>query len=255
VLTDRERTLLAPHLALLRAAQRELAAAQRAFDDASRQADSSTMGTDWRDRLLGGLLSVDESRARRYRQARGARKAASEGLAAATARYTKYAERMDGLLEPILTREDPAYRTTLVAVRACAKALHDCEEVRFRLASALTKPARNPKSDREPETWHEAEFARQRFAELVTELHSSIPALSRTIDRAARALGAATGAAPPALPTLHSTAALGRGHLAAENHLRGLQRELDAAIKELTRWHTRADEARIAVLRAAPDAL
>ena len=261
MLSDRDRLLLAPHLPLLRAAQAELATAQRAYDEAERQATESTTGTDWRDRLLGGLLSVDEGRSRRYRQARGARKAANESLAAARARYTRYAERIDGLLEPMLIRDDPAYQRKVAAVRVCEHAVRAAEEMRFRLSSALTKPAatkpaRNARDTTSTETWHEAEFARQRFAELVAELRSAVPALRRTIGRAARAIADSTGAPPPARPALDATAALGQGRpMAAEQQLRGLLVQLDGAIKELSRWRVRADETRLAALRAAADAL
>jgi len=150
MLSDRDRLLLAPHLPLLRAAQAELATAQRAYDEAERQATESTTGTDWRDRLLGGLLSVDEGRSRRYRQARGARKAADEALAAARARYTRYAERIDGLLEPMLIRDDPAYQRKVAAVRVCEHAVRAAEEMRFRLSSALAKPAPAARGTKRP---------------------------------------------------------------------------------------------------------
>jgi hypothetical protein len=259
VLSDRDRLLLAPHLPLLRAAQAELATAQRAYDEAERQAAASTTGTDWRDRMLGGLLSIDEARSRRYRQARSERKAADEALAAARARYTTYAERIDGLLEPILIRDDPVYQRKLATVRVCDHAVRAAGDMRFRLSSALAKPAqkaRNGRDGRDSATWHEAEFARQRFDERVTELRSSVPALRRTIDRAARALADSTGAPPPARPTLDTTAATGRPMaMAAEQQLRGLQAQLDIAIKELTRWRARAEESRLAALRAAADEL
>jgi hypothetical protein len=261
MLSDRDRLLLAPHLPLLRAAQAELSTAQRAYDEAERQAAESATGTDWRDRLLGGLLSVDEDRSRRYRQARGARKAAGEALAAARARHTRYAERIDGLLEPILIRDDPDYQRKLAAVRVCEHAVRAAEEMRFRLSSALAKPAQKARGGKagngaDSETWHEAEFARQRFDELVAELRTSVPALRRTIDRAARALAESTGGAPPPRPTLDTTAATGRPMaIAAEQQLRGLQAQLDIAVKEVSRWRARADDARLAALRAAADAL
>ena len=258
MLSDRDRLLLAPHLPLLRAAQAELATAQRAYDEAERQAAESTTGTDWRDRLLGGVLSVDEDRSRRYRRSRDARKAADEALAAAKARYTRYAERIDGMLEPILIRDNPGYQGKLTAVRICEQALRAAEVMRFQLSSALAKPAEKARDrgGRDNETWHEAEFARRRFDELVTELRSAVPALRRTIDRAAQALAESTGAAPPPRPALDLTAAPGRPTaMAAGQQLRGLQPQLEIAIKELTRWRARADESRLTALRAAADKL
>jgi hypothetical protein len=261
VLSDRDRTLLTPHLALLRTAQKQRAAAQQAFDEAERQLAESTTDTDWRDRRLGGLFSIDDGRTRRFRQARTDRKAAEKALAAAQATYTKYAERMDGLLEPMLTRDDPAYRTHLTAVRACDQALTACERLRHRLAAVLTKPARtarDAKAARGSEAWHEAELARQQFAELVTGLRTTVPALRRTIDRAALSLAEAAGTAPPDRPALDTTALDRLGSaagLAAEQHLRGLQRQLDAAAETITGWRRRADETRLAALRAASDRL
>jgi len=251
VLSDRDRTLLAPHLALLRTAQRELAAAKSAFDDAERELAESTTGTDWRDRTLGGLLSIDEGRARRLRQARAARKAAGTALAAAEKRHTTYAERMDGLLEPILIRDDPAYRAKLAAVRRCDQALRACEEIRYRLTDGLTKPAQYPqqgRSERGTQKWHEAEFARLRFDGLLAELRSSVPELRRTIDRAARAVGETGGADVDIIPPTGSGPA-------AQQQLRALQRQVDAAFHEVTRWRARAEKARVAALRAAPGAL
>lgn len=248
MLSDRDRTLLAPHLALLGAAQRELAAAKSAFGEAERQLAESTTGTDWRDRMLGGLLSIDESRARRLRQARAARKAAGAALAAAETRHTTYAERMDGLLEPILIRDDPAYRAKLATVRRCDKALRACEEIRYRLNDGLSKPARYPQQGKTgpgTQTWHEAEFARLRVTGLLAELRSSVPELRRTIDQAARAVGevgrAEVDTIPPARPGL-----------AADQQLRALQRQVDAAFQEISRWRARAEKARAAALRAAP---
>ena len=252
MLSDRDRTLLAPHLALLRAAQQDLAAAQRVFDDAQQQAAESTMGTDWRDRVLGGLLSVDEGRARRYRQGRGARKNADKALAVAKARYEKYAERVDGLLEPMLAREDPAFRRTLAAVHACDRAIHACDELRFRLGSALPRPAGDAKDDRDSVTWHEAEMGRRRVDEVAAGLGTAIPPLLHTIDRAALAVAEVTGGPVPG--RVHLDVVTGSGP-AAERRLRDLRRQLEAATKEIGRWRARADDFRVASLRAAHDAL
>ncbi len=248
MLSDRDRTLLAPHLALLRAAQRKLAAAQRAFDDAERQLAESTTESEWRDRKLLGLFSRDDSRTRRFRQARSDHQAVEAALAAARAEHAKYAERIDGLFEPMLSRDDPAYRVRLATVRACDKALHAGEQMRFQLAATLTKPGPGGQSGRGGQTWHETEFARLRFTEFVTELGTAVPALLHTIDRAAQAVGART---TPRLDAPPGNAPA----VAAEQHLRGLQRQLDAAIELVTRWRAHAEQARVAALRAAQDEL
>ena len=248
MLSERDRTLLAPHLALLRAAQRKLAAAQRAFDDTERQLAESTTDSDWRDRRLLGLFSRDDSRTRRFRQARSDHQAAEAALTAARADYTKYAERIDGLFEPMLSRDDPAYRVRLATVRACDKALHAGEEMRYRIAATLSKPGTGGQPSRGGQTWHEVEFAKLRFAELVTELGTSVPALHQTMDRAAQAVGARTVPrldAPPGTTTA----------VVAEQHLRGLQHQLDAALETITRWRAHAEQSRVAALRAAQDEL
>ncbi len=249
MLSDRDRTLLAPHLALLRAARRDLAAAQRAFDEAELRLAGSTSDTDWRDRRLGGLFSADDGRTRRFRQARDDHRAAERALTAARAGYTRYAERMDGLLEPMLTRDDPAYRARLADVRACDQALAACHRLQHRLAAVLTKPTPDARGSA---PWHESELARQQVNELVAGLRTAVPALRRAIDRTARAVG------EPHPPVLDAAALNGLDRAPAmvtDQHLRGLQRQLTAAAETLTRWRGRADQARSAALRAAHDTL
>ncbi|WP_250028850.1 hypothetical protein [Paractinoplanes maris] len=242
MLSDRDRTLLAPHLVLLRAARRELAGARRDFEEAERALSDSTGGTDWRDRVLGGLFSADDGRTQRYRRARDARKAAEKVLADAEAKYAKYAERVDGLLEPMLARDDPGFRARLEAVRACDKALRGCEQTRRDIATMVK--AQTVKGS---ESWHEAEFARRRRDELITELHARGPALTRTIERAARSVGEERIEL-----NLGGLPATG---MAVDQRLGELELRLDAAIKEISRWRVSADQGRAAALRAAHDSL
>ncbi|GAA2629736.1 hypothetical protein [Paractinoplanes durhamensis] len=257
MLTDRDRTLLAPHLALLRTARSELTSARQSLDDAGRQADDSRGGTDWRDRLFGGLLSVDEGRSRRFRDAKRGRKTAQSAVDEAAKRYAKYATRMDQLLEPMLRRDDPAFRKVLAAIKECDQTLRSCEWLRDHISSALSKPAQNVRQarpERDTSTWHEAEFARRRFDELAAEVQAAVPKLVRSIAVTARAVGEATTGRPP-VPVRLNTAGLNRRGRAAEQPLRSLQRQLDEAIKEITRWRARADEERTASLRAAQERL
>ncbi|MEU4239799.1 hypothetical protein [Actinoplanes sp. NPDC026619] len=257
MLTPRDRTLLAPHLALLRAARSELAAARLALADAEQQAGDSRSGTDWRDRVLGGLLSVDEGRSRRFRAARRAGKTAQSQVEEASKRYAKYATRMDELLEPILRRDDQFFRRVLAAINECDKALRSCELVREQIGSALARPAqsaRRPSGEKDTATWHEAEFARRRFDELAAEVQQSVPRLRRSIAQAARTVAEVTGGRRPVEPRLDSGALNRRGR-AAEQPLRGLQRQLETAIKEITSWRVRADAARTAALRTAEESL
>ena len=246
MLSDRDRTLLAPYLALLRAAQRELAAARRSFDEAERQLSESTVASDWRDRALGGLFSADDGRTRRFRQARDAQKAAAKTLAAAQARHTERAERLNELFEPMLAAgDDPAYAAAMSAVRVCDKALKACQGMRHRIASALKNPTTNTKDS---ETWYEAEFARQRFDELIDELRTSVPQALGLVERA----GAAVGETEPIGLSAPFCRSSGK---AAEQELRSLQRQLETTVKKLERWRVRAGAARTEALRAAHDRL
>ncbi|WP_250002481.1 hypothetical protein [Actinoplanes sp. M2I2] len=252
MLSDRDRTLLAPHLALLRSAQKDLAAARRGFDEAERGLAESSGGTDWRDRMLGGLFSADDGRTQRYRRARDARRAAEKTLAEAEAAYAKYAQRMDGLLDPILTRDDPGFRALLDAVRACDKALRACEGMRRAIAATLRTEAPKGKPVRDSESWHEAEAARRRRTELVDDIRAKGPGLGRTIERAARAVEEVTGEAPRRRIELDTGDVAATG-MAVDQRLRALQLQLDGAIKEIGRWRAAADQARASALRAAHD--
>ncbi|MCY1137664.1 hypothetical protein OWR29_06605 [Actinoplanes sp. Pm04-4] len=235
MLTDRDRVLLAPHLALLRSAEKELAAARRSAEAAARGLTESAGGTDWRDRVLGGLFSADDGRTQQYRKAKDARKAAEKALAEAEAKYAKYAERVDGLVEPMLARDDPGFQAIVAAVRACDKAVRAGEEARRSLSGILKPDVEKSK------VWHEAEFARRRQKELIDELRTRIPGLRRTIERAAQAVGET----PPAIDDLPAT----------ERQLREWQLQLELAIREVTRWRAGADQARAAALRAAHGSL
>jgi hypothetical protein len=257
VLTDRDRTLLAPHLALLRNAKSDLATARRTLEETAHEAGDSRTGTDWRDRVLGGLFSVDEGRARRFRDAKRAQKSAQATVDEAAKRYAKYATRMDELLEPILRRDDLAFRKVLAAIKECDKALKSCEWTRDHISSALSRPAQNarkPTGAKDTATWHEAEFARRRFDELVAEVQASVPKLRRTLGQTARVVADATGGRPPVVPRLDSGQLNRRGR-AAEQPLRGLQRQLDSVLKEVAGWRGQADAARKAALRAAEESL
>jgi hypothetical protein len=178
-------------------------------------------------------------------------------MEAATRRYEKYATRMDGLLEPILRRDDPAFRGILAAINECDRALRACEQTRDRIRSGLAKPAPAPRrSGSEPDTpaWHEAEFARRRFDELAAEVQRSVPRLSRAMTAAAKAV-TETSRGRPLTPVRLDTSALNRRGSAAEKPLRALQHELEAAITEITAWRGRAGDARTAALRAAEETL
>ncbi|GIM95768.1 hypothetical protein [Paractinoplanes toevensis] len=261
MLTDRDRTLLAPHLNLLRAARSELAAAQATLTDAERRADQSRTGTDWRDRLLGGLLSIDEGRSQRFRGARRDRRTAQAMVDAAMKKYTKYATRMDELLEPILRRDDLAFRRILAAAKECDTAVRAAAGIRGNIDAALARPVSNTgktKAERDTQAWHEAEFNRLRSTELIAEIRASARALEGLTERAARALGEVTGDPAPTSPTLSPVALSRLGATtgrSAERPLRDLHRQLGGVLTELERWRTRAEEARVAALRAAQDNL
>ncbi|MBM2618263.1 hypothetical protein JIG36_22135 [Actinoplanes sp. LDG1-06] len=230
MLSDEERLLLAPHLALLRAAGRELREAERATAEAERDSAAAETGTDWRDRLLGGLFSANDQRSQQYRRARGSRKATEKARDAAREKYETYAVRVDGLLEPLLLREDPAYRAKADAVRACDKALKACEDLRFQIVSTTAK--------RDDKSWHEAEFGRQRVQEVVREVRAEGPRIGRLLERA----GVRKGLDVERL----------KGP-AAERGLLDVQRQLDGLIKELADARRRADQDRKVALRAAYD--
>ncbi|GAA0531692.1 hypothetical protein GCM10010172_10520 [Paractinoplanes ferrugineus] len=257
MLTDRDRTLLAPHLPLLRKARAELTAARQALTEAEQQVGESRTGTDWRDRTFGGLFSVDEGRARRFRAARRAHKAAQSSVEAAAKRYVKYSVRIDELLEPLLSRDDLAFRELLAALKECDKALRSVESMRDHIRSALTKPSQNARrtnAAKESDTWHEAEFARRRFDELVAEVQQSVPRLRRVLSQTARAVAETTGGRPPTVPHLDSSLLNRRGR-AAEQPLRALQRRLETVVQEVAGWRTQVDAARKAALRAAEESL
>ncbi|MBU2667423.1 hypothetical protein KOI35_28320 [Actinoplanes bogorensis] len=245
MLSDEERILLAPHLALLRRAHADLVAAEEALQAADQDRARSAGESDWRDRLLGGLFSADDGRAKRFRQARDSRKAADTTLAEARERYGKYADRVNGMLEPMLVRDDPVIKGLVAAVRACDDALRACQQLSTRIASGVAKPA--PKQ-REQESWHEAEFGRQRLTELVGEVRAAGPGLRKKVERAAKAVGMPV----PAVPETGNIRTLGPG---ADQGLREVSRQLDGLAAELARWRKGADTARAAALRAAHDRL
>lgn len=240
MLSDRDRTLLAPHVALLRAAQKELATARRDFAAAEQGLTESAGGTDWRDRLLGGLFSADDGRTQRYRRAREGHKAAQKALTEAEARYARYAERVDGMLDPLLARDDPEFRALVETVGACDKALRACEEMRRRITSIRKPDVGRTKDDRI--AWHEAEFARRQRDELIRDVRTRGPGLRRTIERAARAVGES----PPSIDDVRGT---------GDRQLRESQQQLEAAIREIGRWRAGADQARTAALRVAHDSI
>ncbi|WP_127499925.1 hypothetical protein [Actinoplanes solisilvae] len=230
MLTDRDRTLLKPYVAMLRLARNELAAAQRAFDQAERDLAESSSGTDWRDRMLGGLFSADDSRTQRFRQARGGHRAAEKALVAAQARHAKYASQVDELLEPILAGNDPGFRSRRTAVLACDKALKACEDL---LASARGSEAK-------PKDKDAAAFAKTLRDDFLKDLKTRGPAVKRLVERAASAVGEATGE-----PV---------GPVALEFDVR-LNSRLNATIADLKKWRARADEVRAGALQQAHDEL
>ncbi|MCM4083523.1 hypothetical protein [Paractinoplanes hotanensis] len=240
MLSDRDRTLLAPHVALLRAARKELATARRRFEVAEQGLTESAGGTDWRDRLLGGLFSADDGRTQRYRRARDEHRTARKALAEAESRYAGYAERVDGMLGPLLVRDDPEFRVLVETVRACDKALRACEEMRRGIASILKPDVGRAKDDRI--AWHKAEFARRQRDELIQEVRTRGPGLRRTIERAALAVGEP----PPSIDDVRGT---------GDRQLRESQQQLEAAIREIGRWRAGADRARTAALRVAHDSI
>ncbi|MGK5680625.1 hypothetical protein [Actinoplanes sp. URMC 104] len=252
MLSDRDRTLLAPHLALLRRAQKELAEAQRDADEAERKLAASAGSTDWRDRMFGGLFSADDRRTQGFKQARAAQQAAGKALEAARRKHAKYAERMDGLFEPMLTERDSGFRARVDAVRACDRALRQCERMRSRISS-VSRDARKQgrgKGEQGGGSWHEAEFARRRFDETMAEIRASGPALRKAIELAAQAVG------EPARGTAAiDTSALPAWGPAAQQQVAALNREVELAAKEVARWRKSAERARVQALRAAQDAL
>ncbi|MCO8273575.1 hypothetical protein M1L60_23550 [Actinoplanes sp. TRM 88003] len=229
MLSDRDRLLLAPHLVSLRAAQKELAAARLSFEAAAQGLTESAGSTDWRDRVLGGLFSADDGRTQRFRQSREAHKTAGKALAEAEAKYAKYAERIDGLLDPLLFRDDPGYRARAEAVGVCDKALSACEKLRWQISSTLKLSESR-----------EDEMARQQRTELLQEMRRQVPGLRRTIERAAQAVGES----PPPV-----------GHGPAMRQPRELRVQLEAAIREIGRWRDDAEQVRVAALRAAHESL
>lgn len=234
-MSDRDRTLLKPYLAMLRLARRELDAAQRSFDQAEQELAGSATGTDWRDRVLGGLFSIDDRRTQRFRRARDAHKAAEKVLAAATERHGKYAAQVDELLEPILASDDPGFRERRGAVLACDKALRACEELRAAMRG----------TDAKLKDKQQAEFAKSLRDDFLRELRSRGPAVRRLVDRAATAVEEVTGEPQPKPVELEFDVRL----------TDQLRRQLDVAIEEVGRWRARAEQVRVDALRTAHDTL
>jgi hypothetical protein len=256
VLSDRDRTILAPHLDSLRAARAQLESAQRELRAADRTLGEARAGTDWRDRLLGGLLggllsglvSQDEDRSHRYRQARRERAAAARAVSAGEQRIARLAGRTTKLVEPILSRNDQTYKALRAAVRECDDALRECRSMARFLEAALGSLS---SAAREPDT-----AGKRRYTEMVARAQRAAPGLRRAIDTAMGSVDLATGQHPSKPVRLEVTVLrkLPDG-VAAYRPLRTLRSQVAAAATRLSRQRARAESARKTALTEAADAL
>lgn len=267
MLSDRDRTLLAPHLAKLRVARDELTAARRGLDGAERRLYESRVDTDWRDRSFGGLFSRDSGRTRRYREALRDRKVAASAVERREGRVEHLATGMDSLLDPILARADPAYRLLLAALHECDRALAECRVVGHGVETALDAlRTATATSGADVRARQDGRFAERRHSDAVARVREAAPGLRKALGDAAHAVRHATSV-DPVLPWRLDATSFGRlpvtGHAAGgrQHLLRGrvplqtLHGQLAETAATVLRWRAHAEAARRTALRAAQDLL
>jgi hypothetical protein len=263
VLSDRDRTTLAPHLTALREARAALETARDELVAASQHLAESTVGTQWLDRHLLGAFSEDKARARRYQDAQRARKTAAAAVSAGEGRVEKLAGRLDKALDPILARTDPAYRVFRTAIRECDEALSRCKSMTRHIEAALDSidaAAVEPRAD--PRRERAAAQAARRYREEAAQVRRGAPAMRRAIDSAAATLAAATGRRSAATVELRLRIlkdlpdGTSRPRLTtAQRPLRDLRGQLVAATGTVNRWRSQAEDGRRAALTTAREAL
>nr|WP_296071540.1 hypothetical protein [uncultured Actinoplanes sp.] len=252
MLTDRDRALLAPHLARLQRARADLAAAEQAAEAAERRLAESTIGTGILDRWLSGQFSRTPPAARAYHEARRARAGAVAAVDGAKTRITLVHQELHLLIEPMMPRLDPGYDRLVTAVACCDRALAECRAMQNRLAEATTAIRA---ATRENSPRRVVGAALRNYKEATAQARNHAPALQQALDTAAVAARArrvgwdATSLAglPRAAGDVVSLERLRRSRTTVQT----LQRHLSHVIVTVSTWRREADAARDRAVRAA----
>jgi hypothetical protein len=252
VLTDRDRALLAPHLARLARARADLAAAHEAAEAAERRLAESTLGTGVLDRWLSGHFSGTPSAARAYHQARHARAGAVAAVDGAKTRITLVHQELHLLIEPMMPRLDPGYDRFVAAIASCDRALAECRAMQNRLAEA-TMAIRTATRESNPRRLVGA--ALRKYKEATAQARNHAPALQQALDTAAvaargRRIGwdaSPLAGLPRAADDVVSLERLRRCRTTVQT----MQKHLSQVIVTLSTWRRETDTARDRAVRAA----
>jgi hypothetical protein len=252
VLTDRDRALLAPHLARLDRARADLAAAQQARASAERRLAESTVGTGVLDRWLSGHFSRTPSAAHAYQEARHASVGAAAAVAGAKTRIALVHQELHILIEPMMPRLDPGYPVLTGAIDACDRALAECRAMQTWLAEAtiaIRAATRRSNSRRV------IDAALRKYKEATAQARSHAPALQKALDEAAgsvrgRRVGwdaSALAALPRAANDVVSLERLRRCRTTVQT----MQKHLSHVVVTVSAWRRETDAARDRAVRAA----
>lgn len=172
VLTEEERTRLAPFLARVRTVRAELVVADQEKVAAAALKTEAKSGSRRRDRWLGGLISRDRERADAYRNARRASITAAAGWSKLEKQTAKLEQELDEQIKPMMPRLDPGYQRLTDAIKNYDQALKHCHNVRRPLAKA-TDAARAVTRDsaRDDKERHAAVSARLQYTKLIAQAH------------------------------------------------------------------------------------
>jgi hypothetical protein len=176
VLTQEERTRLAPFLARVRTIRAELAVADQEKIAAAALRKEAKIDSGWRDRSFGGRLSREPARADTYRNARRAWTNAAAASSKLTKRTAKLEQELDRQITPMMPRLDPRYQSLTEAVENYDRAMKHCRNVRRPLAQAIDAARTATKAPgRYDKDRHAAVSAGLQYPKLIAQARRAAP--------------------------------------------------------------------------------
>lgn len=265
MLTKKELSSLAPHLARIRTTRAALARAGPEADAARLRLDGAKNGTGWRVHLFGGRLSREPARARAYHDARRAHARAAAAALRLKRQHARHLRRIDARIRPMMPRLDLDYPRFAIARRHCDRALRECLRMRQRIVTA-TAMARTASATpgQDDKAARAAERARRQYPQLLTKVLHTASDVGRALDSARRAVRAAGGDAQhlawnaalfDPLPQLAADFSARRQPIRGHDPLRRLHSQVNEAIATVDRWRAETRTAEANAVAAARDRL
>jgi hypothetical protein len=178
MLTEGDRTALAPHLAKLHAARAALAQARQTAAEAERHVTAFRRGTTMWDRWF----NRDGPTGLAYREARTVRRDTTAAVAQRLEEIKALEARLDRQIGPMMPRLDPDYEAMALVIEQCGFALAEIRAQRDPIHNLVETVREATKAERDENARKDAVGARLRYPNHLAQARRASGRVKRAVD-------------------------------------------------------------------------